>query len=124
TKKTPKREKLVPELLIAWNRASDTEKTDALVKIKLLDFLRVMPDSWRTELKARGVGLHESKSGEPDPRIAKILRTALSHIAIADQPEIGKPAAQGQEHSALAALRAANVALHAIGRDLHDLRSR
>jgi hypothetical protein len=121
TEKMPKPEKLVPKLLIAWNQASDTEKTEALVKIKLVDFLRVMPDAWRTELKTRGINLDNNKIGHPDSRISKILRTALSHIAIADRPETGKPAAQGQEHAALAALRAANVALHAIGRDLHDL---
>ena len=120
-KAPPKPKKLKPELLVAWRRASNAERTEALNEIPLIDFLAAMPAAWLVELKARGVRLDGGRAGEPDPRISKILRAALSHVASADQPETGKPAAQGQEHAALAGLRALNTALRALGRDLHDV---
>jgi hypothetical protein len=112
--------KLKPDFLLAWQGSTDAELTASLEQIPLKDFLRVMPAAWRAELARRGVQ-HDDQSDNRDDRLAKILRTALSHIATADLPGTGKPAAQGQEHSALTALRTALTVLHAVERDLHDV---
>ena len=85
------------------------------------EFLRVMPPSWRADLQARVVNLDGKKIGDPDARLSKILRTALSHVAIADSPHTSRPVALSQEHAALVALRTANKALHAIGRDFQEI---
>jgi len=101
-------------------RLTDSEITAALREIPLLHFLRVMPAVWRAELRNRGAHLDQTSSN-PDPRISKIVQTALSHIATADQPGTGKPVAQGQENAALTALRTLLTVLHGIGCDLHDV---
>jgi hypothetical protein len=121
TKKPPKQPTPKPHLLVAWRNSTDRERTAALEAIPLLDFLHAMPMAWRTELTARGAGLHDKQPGEPDARISKALRTALSHVVAADQPKIGKPAAQGQENSALTALRTILTVLRGIDRDLHGV---
>lgn len=117
-KLSKKKKKPTPELLNAWCAASDAERTHALCEIPLREFLRVIPATWRAELSNRG--LHNVQSGTPDTRVSKIFRSALSHIVAADQPETGKPAAQGQENSALTALRTILTVMRGIDRDLHD----
>jgi hypothetical protein len=123
-KPTPEPEsnpKSKPDLLIAWQSATDSELTAALNAIPLLDFLRVMPMAWRTALMARSVRLHDEQSGKPDPRISEILQTALSHVEVADQSKTGKPVAQGHEISALNELRMLLQVLSGIDRDPHDV---
>jgi hypothetical protein len=104
-----------------WLAASPEERTKFLSEIGLPANLAAMPASWMKIIEARVLGLRGASGADPDLRLSKIIRTALSHLEIADSPETGKPAAQGQEHAALAALRGANAALRAIGRDLHDV---
>jgi hypothetical protein len=109
------------DLLAAWKAATDDEKSRALENEKPEGLLQIIPNSLRAELLSRVVRLGGRKVGEPDARISKLARTALSHIAVADRPETGKPAMQGQEHAALVALRAINTALDAIDHDPHDV---
>jgi hypothetical protein len=109
----PKVKKLIPDLLVAWNKATAAERTKALGRIQLADFLQAMPATWRTELKARGAHPGEGKADDP---ITKAIRKALSHLVVADPASLA-----AQEHEALAALRAANSKLRAAGCDLHDI---
>lgn len=106
----------------SWLAASPEERTQFLSAIGLPAVFAAMPPPWAKVIEARVLGLRgKASGGDADPRISKIARTALSHITIADSPQTSKPAAQGQEHAALTALRALNSALRAIGRDFHDV---
>ena len=83
---------------VIWLAASPEGRTQFLGEIGLPAVLAAMPASWSKIIEARVLGLRsKASSGDPDLRLSKIMRTALSHIAIADSPETGKPAAQGQE---------------------------
>jgi hypothetical protein len=117
--KSPKTKRVLSPA--SWLAASPEERTQFLSEIGLPAILGAMPTSWAKIIEARVRGVAKASSGDSDARLSKIIRTALSHLAIADSPNTGKPAALGQEHAALAALRALNTALHAIDRDLHDV---
>jgi hypothetical protein len=116
----PKPEKLVPDLLLAWNKATVAERTKALTRIPLGDFLQAMPAAWRTELRNRGAHLGDRDEGKArsglDVTITQAIRKALSHLAITNFAS-----ASAQEHEALAALRGMNTKLRAAGHDLDDV---
>jgi hypothetical protein len=110
-----------PDLLVAWNKATSEEKKVVFEDSTLNEFLGIMPAPWRSELMRKVVNLGGKRIGEPDSRITKIVQDALAHISVADAPKTSEPVAQSHEPSALDALREANRALHAIGRDLHNV---
>jgi hypothetical protein len=112
---------IVPQWLVAYNQASPEERTRGLASIDTADFLAVMPTGLRDELMSRVVRVGGSKTGEPDPRITRLLREVLSAIEIADQPKTGRAARAGQESAARTKLTETNQALRAIGRSFHEL---
>jgi hypothetical protein len=113
-----KTKKPVPDWVAAWQKTPDGEKTRGLERLRLQDFLTVIPVAWRTELLRRRNNLN---SGTPDSKITTILQTALSNIAAAVSPATSEIVAKSQEQAALSALRGLHRALGGIGRDLHDV---
>jgi hypothetical protein len=113
-----KTKKPVPDWVVAWQKTPDGEKTRGLERLRLQDFLTVIPVAWRTELLRRRNNLD---SGTPDSKITTILQTALSNIAAAISPATSEIVAKSQEQAALNALRGLHRALGGIGRDLHDV---
>jgi len=86
------------------HKAADAELTKWLAAMGMNKFLRIMPPDWRPQLARRVAGLN-AKDGETNVTLTSALRTALSHLAVADAPETSKPVAQSQELAALNALR-------------------
>jgi hypothetical protein len=114
-----KTKKPVPDWVAAWQKTPDGEKTRGLERLRLQDFLTVIPVAWRTELLRRRNNLD---SGTPDSKITTILQTALSNIAAAISPATSEIVAKSQEQAALNALRRLHRALGGLGRDLHDVK--
>ena len=97
------------------HKAADAELTKWLAAMGLNKFLHIMPSDWRPQLARRVAGL--TKNGESNITLTSALRTALSHLAVADASETSKPVAQSQELAALNALRGI-TRIHA---EFHDL---
>ena len=82
---------------VIWLAASPEGRTQFLGEIGLPAVLAAMPASWSKIIEARVLGLRsKASSGDPDLRLSKIMRTALSHIAIASflRPASQRPKAK------------------------------
>jgi hypothetical protein len=108
------------DLLIAWNRASEDERTAALSNVDILEFFRVMPPDWRSQIEARVINLR-AETGNPVLKITAVLRKALSLIKTANTPGISAAVASSNKHEALAALQQLAVLLVRGGFDLNDI---
>jgi hypothetical protein len=117
----PKTEKPFPDWVAAWRQTPDDGKTSGLARISFNEFLAVMPASWRAEMMQRVARLDGGKGGKPDPKISRLVQTALSHMAAASAPETSEIVAKSQEKAAVATLIAIHRVLHGLGRDLHDV---
>jgi hypothetical protein len=85
------------DLLTAWKTATLQERTAALARIPITDFLQALPSAWRSELERRA-GKGASIKDEVFQRESEILRNAVSLLKTA---AAGSP----DETQALTALR-------------------
>jgi hypothetical protein len=118
SKKAPKSHK--PDLLVAWSKATEEERTAALTNVDIVDFFRVMPKDWREQIEARVVNLR-AEAGNPALKITAVLRKALSLIKTANAPGISIAVANSNKHEAVAALQQLAVLLARSGFDLNDI---
>jgi hypothetical protein len=104
-KPTKRKPKPKSDFTVAWNQASIEELMRHFDKLGVIGFLRVISVRFRRELEGR---LRKEKAeGEPEPhyQMTMVLRTALGHLKIADDPKTSRPVALSQEIAALNALR-------------------
>jgi hypothetical protein len=118
TKTIPKSKRL--DLLVAWNRASEAERTAVLSNIDIVDFFQVMPRDWRGQIEARVTNLR-AETGNPALKVTAVLRKALSLVKTANTPGISAAVASSNKHEALAALQQLGALLLRSGFDLNDI---
>jgi hypothetical protein len=109
-----------PDLLVAWNRASEEERTAVLSSVSIVDFFRVMPPRWRDLIEARVINLR-AETGNPALKITAVLRKALSLVKTAATPGVSSAVAESNRHEAVAALQQLTVLLVRGGFDLNDI---
>src|SRR5262249_26020068 len=103
--------------LAALDKVAPAEVTAVLNAKGLPWFLGVMPADWQPQLEQRILGLRIRAGHLGDPKLTRIVRTAMSHLAAASAPGISRPVQQSQEEAVLNALRA----LLRLDVDIHTL---
>jgi hypothetical protein len=123
SKSAPKYTPKKPEFVVAWNKATDSELTQAFTALGdkgLRRFMGVMPAEWRAEIENR-VGQKRAKDGQPFLKGGAVLRKALSLAKTARTPGISAAVANSNHHEAIAALDQLNALLAAADADLNDI---
>jgi hypothetical protein len=103
-KNTEKKKQKGNETLLAhWKRESNQERTDFLDGVGVDGIRKAASLGFYRELKNR---LHDEKvDTDPNSKLTKILRQALSHLKIADDPTTGETVAASQINATVSSLR-------------------